>query len=57
MSDNELESMVRERVKEFSLQLAPYKRPANIIVKREGLPKTTTRKVKRQEVKKMLAEV
>ena len=57
MDDNELENMVRERVKEFSLQLAPYKRPANIIVKREGLPKTTTRKVKRQEVKKMLAEV
>ena len=57
LPDDELEKMVRAEVKTLSMQLAPYKRPVNIVVKREGLPKTTTRKIKRQEVKKMLAQV
>ena len=37
--------------------LTLYKRPTSIIIKKEPLPKTTTRKVKRNEVKKELAAV
>ena len=57
MPDDELNQMIKAEVKELSMQLAPYKRPMNIVVKREKLPRTTTMKVKRQEVKKMLANV
>ena len=36
------------------MQLTQYKRPSSIIIKTEPLPRTTTRKVKRNEVKKLL---
>lgn len=52
--DKELNRIVREEVKYLSNQLAPYKRPINIIVTKEALPKTTTRKVKRKEVKELV---
>lgn len=57
MPDDELNKFVRDEVKKLSMQLAPYKRPVNIVVSKEKLPRTTTRKVKRQEVKKILANV
>ena len=50
----ELNKIVREEVKHLSAHLAPYKRPLNIIVYKKELPKTTTRKVKRREVKQLL---
>lgn len=53
-TDEELNRLVREEVKQLSNYLAPYKRPINIIVHKEELPKTTTRKVKRREVKELL---
>ena len=53
-SDEELNKLVREEVKALSQQLAPYKRPINIVVHKEPLPKTTTLKVKRKEVKALL---
>lgn len=53
-SDEELNKIVREEVKHLSAHLAPYKRPINIIVYKKELPKTTTRKVKRREVKQLL---
>ena len=53
-SDDELNKAVREEVKKLSMQLASYKRPVNIIVHKEPLPKTTTRKIKRREVKELL---
>lgn len=52
--DKELNRIVREEVKYLSNQLAPYKRPINIIVSKNELPKTTTRKVKRREVKELV---
>lgn len=55
-SDEELNKAVREEVKKLSQQLAPYKRPINIIVHKEPLPKTTTMKVKRKEVKAMITQ-
>ena len=53
-SDEELNKLIRDEVKTLSQQLAPYKRPINIIVHKEPLPKTTTLKIKRKEVKALL---
>lgn len=53
-NDKELNRIVREEVKYLSNQLATYKRPMNIIVVKDPLPKTTTRKVKRKEVKELV---
>lgn len=55
--DRELETIIRHEAKILSERLAPYKRPINIIVKKDALPKTTTRKLKRQEIKKEFAAV
>lgn len=52
--EKELNRIVREEVKYLSNQLAPYKRPINIIVTKDPFPKTTTRKVKRKEVKELV---
>jgi len=49
--EKELQSFIGSEVKEMSKQLAPYKRPVNIVVRREPLPRTSTRKVKRNVVK------
>ena len=49
-----IEKLVRDEVKKLSLQLTPYKRPINITIHREPLPRTTTRKVKRREVKELV---
>ncbi len=49
-----VEKLVREEVKKLSLQLTSYKRPINITVTKEPLPRTTTRKVKRREVKELV---
>lgn len=53
-SEEEIEKMVRDDVKLLSLRLTQYKRPSSVIIKREPLPRTTTRKVKRNEVKKLI---
>ncbi len=50
----DLEKAIREEVKEFSLRLTAYKRPVNIIISKNPLPRTTTRKVKRNEVKELV---
>ena len=52
--DSILEAIVKEEVKSLSLRLAPYKRPVNIIVQKQPLPKTTTRKIKRTDVKELV---
>ncbi len=53
-SEEEVEKLVRDDVKLLSLRLTQYKRPNSVIIKREPLPRTTTRKVKRNEVKKLI---
>jgi long-chain acyl-CoA synthetase len=53
----QMEMVIKEEVKHLSSQLAPYKRPINIIVRQENLPRTTTRKLKRNEIKKILCEI
>lgn len=52
--DETLDKMMRTEVKQLSQKLASYKRPVNIIVKKEPLPRTTTRKVKRKDVKELV---
>lgn len=52
--DKELNKIVREEVKNLSNRLASYKRPMNIIVVKDPLPKTTTIKIKRKEVKELV---
>lgn len=52
--DVELNKIVREEVKILSNQLASYKRPINIVVVKEPLPKTTTIKIKRRDVKELV---
>ncbi len=52
----ELEAAITNEVKYLSNRLAPYKRPIKIIVRNDNLPRTTTRKLKRTEIKKILCE-
>ena len=53
-SGDELEQVVRDEVKRMSKSLAPYKRPLNITIINQALPRTATRKIKRKEVKELL---
>ena len=50
-NDADLEKEVIKEVKEFSKRLSNFKRPTSIIVSREPLPRTATKKVKRKEIK------
>lgn len=52
--ESELNKIIRDEVKYLSNQLASYKRPHNIIISKEPLPRTATRKVKRKEVKELV---
>ena len=52
--DETIEKLCKDEVKRLSVQLTPYKRPINIVVSKEPLPRTTTRKVKRKEVKELV---
>ncbi len=54
-SNEEVEKMIKDEVKLLSQRLTQYKRPSEVVVRREPLERTTTRKVKRKEVQKALA--
>lgn len=49
-----LDKLIRSEVKSLSTRLTPYKRPVNIAISKTPLPRTTTRKVKRKEVKELV---
>lgn len=53
-SDEDVERMIKLDVRNLSNNLAQYKRPTTIILRKDELPKTTTRKVKRKEVKELI---
>jgi long-chain acyl-CoA synthetase len=50
----ELEKAIKDEVKRLSKQLAPYKRPINITITDQALPRTATRKIQRRKVKEMV---
>ncbi len=54
MSEAEIGSAIRSDVKSLSNCLAQYKRPTNVIITKNELPKTTTRKVKRNELRELI---
>lgn len=53
-SEEEVEKIIKADIKSLSMHLTQYKRPSNVIVRREALPRTTTRKVKRKEIKELI---
>ncbi|MBQ8475505.1 AMP-binding protein [bacterium] len=53
-SDEDIDRMIKLDVKNLSNHLAQYKRPTTVVITKNELPKTTTRKVKRKEVKELL---
>lgn len=55
--ENDLQSFIGHEVKNLSVQLAPYKRPVNIVVRKDSFPRTATRKVKRNVVKEQTMAV
>ena len=52
--DKTIENLIIAEVKKKTSTLTLYKRPTNIIVKKEELPKTATKKIKRREVKQLV---
>ena len=50
----ELEKTLKDEVKRLSKQLAPYKRPINIVITDKTLPRTATRKIQRRKVKELV---
>ena len=47
----ELNAFIQSEVKKMAVKLAPYKRPVNIVVRKEPFPRTSTRKIRRNMVK------
>ncbi|HPT41945.1 MAG TPA: AMP-binding protein [Candidatus Gastranaerophilaceae bacterium] len=57
LSDEDINNEIRAEVKKLSEKLSSYKRPTNVIVVKDPFPRTATKKVKRNEVKKELLGV
>ena len=49
-SEDELAKLIKADIKTLGQQLTQYKRPNEVVILKDPLPKTTTRKVKRREV-------
>ena len=52
--DETLDKLVKNEVKRLCTHLTSYKRPVNIIVSKDALPRTSTRKLKRKEIKELV---
>ncbi len=51
LNDEELNKHIKSEVKKLSLELSSYKRPNNVIITREPLPRTGISKISRKKVK------
>lgn len=51
--EKQLEEKFNQELQKYSEKLAAYKRPNCLVISKEELPKTATRKIKRQQVKLM----
>lgn len=54
--NNDLEKVVIKEVKELSKRLSNFKRPTSIIVSKEALPRTATKKLNVKKLKKNTIE-
>ena len=54
-NDEELNTAITQEVKKLSQQLASYKRPVKVIVQKEALPRTSTNKISRKEIKQKIS--
>ena len=52
---DELDKVLKDEVRKLSKQLAPYKRPINITIVDQPLPRTATRKIQRRKVKELIS--
>jgi acyl-CoA synthetase (AMP-forming)/AMP-acid ligase II len=50
----DLERALVAEVRRFSADLAPYKRPSQIVVHHQDLPQTATRKVRRADAQELV---
>ena len=58
IADNiDCEKIIRNEVKILSAKLAAYKRPTNVFVVKNPLPRTTTKKVKRNILKEIVTSI
>ncbi len=55
--DATVTKLVTDEVRRLSLKLSQFKRPTNIIVSKDELPKTATKKVKRKEVQQLCCSI
>ena len=53
-NDTELEKIIRNDVKRLSQRLTPYKRPVNVTVLRQALPRTKKATVQRNKIKELI---
>lgn len=53
-TETELEQKFAVELQKYSEKLAVYKRPGSLIISKEELPKTSTKKIKRQQVRMMV---
>ena len=53
-SDEEIDKLIKGEVKQLSMKLTAYKRPVNVIIHKEELPRTAKKSIKRNEVKKLV---
>lgn len=54
-SAEEVDKLIKSEVKQLAMKLTAYKRPVNVIVHREELPRTAKKSIKRNEVKKLIS--
>ncbi len=50
-SDEEIDKIIKNEIKDLSKRLSHYKRPNNVIISKEPLPRTATKKVQKNKVK------
>lgn len=53
-NDEEIDKLIKGEVKQLAMKLTPYKRPVNVVVHKEELPRTAKKSIKRNEVKKLI---
>ena len=54
--DKTVEKLLTDEIKRLSQKLTQYKRPTNIIITKQNLPRTATSKVKRKEVEVLICK-